>query len=74
MPSKKEFIQIGHNTSVEIGKIKITNCPLYHPGGSFGYRIECDGKTVVYATDSEYKTSTANRLNNISTFSGMPTS
>ncbi len=55
MPSKKEFIQIGHNTSVEIGKIKITNCPLYHPGGSFGYRIECDGKTVVYATDSEYK-------------------
>jgi ribonuclease BN (tRNA processing enzyme) len=24
---------------------------LLHPGGAFGYRITCQGKTVVYATD-----------------------
>ncbi len=55
MPSQKKFVHIEHGVTMEIGKIKITNCPLYHPGGSFGYRIECDGKVAVYATDSEYK-------------------
>lgn len=28
---------------------------LHHPGGSYGYRIEHEGKKIIYATDSEYK-------------------
>lgn len=55
MPAKKEFVQMEHNAVIKLGKITVTNCPLYHPGGSFGYRIDCDGKSIVYATDSEYK-------------------
>jgi len=55
MSAQKKFVLLQHNSSIELGKIKIFNSPLYHPGGSFGYRIECEGKSVVYATDSEYK-------------------
>jgi len=55
MSAKKEFIQLKHNSKIQIGDVKIKNIPLYHPGGSFGYRVEHNGKTFVYATDSEYK-------------------
>jgi len=55
MPASKEFIQLQHNSTLELGAIKISNIPLYHPGGSFGYRVECEDKKFVYATDSEYK-------------------
>lgn len=55
MGAKKEFIEMKHKSAVNIGNVKITNFPLYHPGGSFGYRVDFDGKTFVYATDSEYK-------------------
>ncbi|MCK4716870.1 MAG: MBL fold metallo-hydrolase [Candidatus Marinimicrobia bacterium] len=55
MKAKKEFIQLKRRTSLEIGNVTVKNYPLYHPGGSFGYRVECGGKSLVYATDSEYK-------------------
>lgn len=55
MAAKKEFIQLKHKSSIQIGDITVQNYPLYHPGGSFSYRIEHQGKTFVYATDSEYK-------------------
>lgn len=55
MGAKKEFTQLEHNSSIHIGDVKITNFPLYHPGGCFGYRVDYAGKSFVYATDSEYK-------------------
>jgi phosphoribosyl 1,2-cyclic phosphodiesterase len=55
MSSKKEFVQIAHKQTISIGNVTVSNIPLYHPGGSFGFRVECDGKVFVYATDSEYK-------------------
>lgn len=55
MSAKKEFIQLEHNSEIQIGNVKIKNIPLYHPGGSFGYRVEHNDKIFVYATDSEYK-------------------
>jgi len=55
MLAKKEFIQLKHRSSFNIGNLTVSNLPLYHPGGSFGYRVECCGKSFVYTTDSEYK-------------------
>jgi len=55
MSAKKDFTQLKHNSTIKIGEIEVTNLPLYHPGGSFGYRIDYKGKSFVYATDSEYK-------------------
>lgn len=62
MGAKKTFTQLEHNSSIEIGKIKITNFPLYHPGGSIGYRVDYEGKSLVYATDSEYKDLSKNNV------------
>jgi len=55
MPCKKEFVHLEENSSYSIGNVEISNMEMYHPGRSFGYRISCNGKSVVYATDSEYK-------------------
>ncbi len=38
-----------------IGQASIETIPLNHPGGCYGYRVSHGGKTVVFATDSEYK-------------------
>ena len=38
-----------------IGPVSIDTLPLNHPGGCYGYRVSHAGKTVVFATDSEYK-------------------
>jgi len=34
--------------------IRVTTAPLNHPGGSTGYRIEYQGKTLCYVTDTEH--------------------
>lgn len=39
---------------VEGKNFKITPSSLYHPNGSFGYRVECNGKSLVFATDNEH--------------------
>ncbi len=45
-----------------IGPVNIETIPLNHPGGCYGYRVEYGGKTVVFATDSEYKDPSAEAL------------
>lgn len=55
MSAIKEFIQLETTTQFNIGDVKIQTTPLNHPGGCTGFRITHDGKTVVFATDSEYK-------------------
>ncbi|MBI4977873.1 MAG: MBL fold metallo-hydrolase [Spirochaetes bacterium] len=36
------------------GDVTITAKEHYHPGGAYTYRIEADGATVVYSTDTEH--------------------
>jgi phosphoribosyl 1,2-cyclic phosphodiesterase len=43
----KEWVELAPN-------VRIKSLKLNHPGGSFGYRLECDGTSVVYATDTEH--------------------
>jgi len=38
---------------VEVNGVTIVPEPLSHPNGSFGYRVEHEGKVAVYATDNE---------------------
>ncbi len=51
-----EFITLKPETEYEIGGAKVTGMLQLHGNDSYGYRIEKDGKTVVYTTDAEYKT------------------
>lgn len=55
MESNIDFVQLRKGETVAIDGINITNKMLNHPGGSFGYRLDYKGKSIVYATDSEYK-------------------
>jgi len=55
MGANIDFIQLRKEETTNLNGIQITNKMLNHPGGSFGYRLDYGGKTIVYATDSEYK-------------------
>ncbi|MDY6792885.1 MAG: MBL fold metallo-hydrolase [Thermodesulfobacteriota bacterium] len=57
-----QFVRLNENASFHIGDIKIENIPLIHPGGIYSYRITHGNKTIVYATDSEYKKLSPNAL------------
>ena len=38
-----------------INNIRVYPMPLSHPGETYGYRIEYNGRSLVFASDSEYK-------------------
>jgi phosphoribosyl 1,2-cyclic phosphodiesterase len=50
----KEYRQFKSYCPFEIGPFLITSFPLRHPQGCTGFRIECRGHIVVYATDFEH--------------------
>ena len=50
-----EFVQLRAGTSYDIAGFKVTAKLQRHTGDSYGYRLERDGKIVVYSTDSEHK-------------------
>jgi len=37
------------------GDVRVYPLQMSHPGGCYGYRIEHGGRSLVYATDSEYE-------------------
>jgi len=55
MGANIDFVQLRKEESINLGEVTITNRMLNHPGGSFGYRLDYRGRSLVYATDSEYK-------------------
>ena len=55
MGANIDFVQLRKEETINLGELAITNTMLNHPGGSFAYRLDYKGKSIVYATDSEYK-------------------
>ncbi len=68
LASAYEFVQLNGKSRFQIGEVEIETAPLNHPGGSYGYRIAYDNKTIVYATDSEYKDLSADALKPFTNF------
>jgi phosphoribosyl 1,2-cyclic phosphodiesterase len=52
-PSKKTYNQIPEE-DFHIGKTRISHCPLPHPQGNVGFKIQENNKYIVYATDTEH--------------------
>lgn len=52
--AKRDFHQIEKGGASKVGGLTVHPFPLNHPQGASGYRIECDGVTIVYATDYEH--------------------
>jgi len=55
MSADLQFVQLGEGAKVNIGEFTVSSIPLRHPGGSYSYKIEQNGRAFVYATDAEYK-------------------
>jgi phosphoribosyl 1,2-cyclic phosphodiesterase len=53
IPANVEFIERRADESFEVAGMKVTPHPLHHPIPTFGYRIDEDGTSFVFATDNE---------------------
>jgi len=58
LPSAQVFHDIQAGQIIEIGTgIEVRSVAGRHPGGVMIYRVDYEGRSVVYATDTEYETS-----------------
>ena len=51
---ERAYTQFHWHQQFQVGPFSITPFPLHHPQDSTGFRVECGGKVVVYATDHEH--------------------
>ena len=63
-----QFDDFSKRTSYKLGATTISWREQYHPGKSYAYRIDFGGKSVVYATDAEYKDQTPEGLKEAAAF------
>lgn len=55
MKSDLRFVDFRAGDTFQIGSdVTVKTCPLNHPNGSTGYRIEHSGKAICYVTDTEH--------------------
>jgi len=55
MEADIEFERLETGRDYEVAGLRVRALLQRHPGQSYGYRFEKDGKVVVYSTDSEHK-------------------
>jgi phosphoribosyl 1,2-cyclic phosphodiesterase len=55
LPAEIRFISLVPDERYEIEGFEVMAKEQNHPGLSYGYRFERDGRTVVYSTDAEYQ-------------------
>ncbi len=53
MKAKIEYVTLMPGETIQVGSAKVTPCLLNHPVIDFGYRVECDGKSVFFTGDHE---------------------
>lgn len=53
MKARIEYVTLMPNEPVKVGSATVTPCLLNHPVIDFGYRVECDGKSVFFTGDHE---------------------
>lgn len=51
----KHFTRLTCGRPIQIGPATVNSLALYHPGGAYAYRIDAEGKRLVFASDGEYK-------------------
>ncbi|MDQ3035079.1 MAG: MBL fold metallo-hydrolase [Myxococcota bacterium] len=55
LPAKLHFHDLHEGEVAEIaGGVRVTNAAGNHPGGVYAYRVDYQGRSVVYATDTEH--------------------
>lgn len=54
MGASMSFTDLYEGQVIRIGDVQIVNARGNHPNGVFAYRLDWEGKSVVYATDTEH--------------------
>jgi len=62
MACKKEFVELERDQEIKINSTLIKHIELHHPGKSYAYRVESEGKSFVFATDGEYNNLSFDRI------------
>ncbi len=52
--ARLEYHDLRAGEELTVGAARVKTLELNHPGGNLGYRVECEGRSVVYATDIEH--------------------
>ena len=52
LPSELSFHAVRSGRELRAGGMEVTTVSLKHPGGSMGYRLNHEGRSVVYVTDT----------------------
>jgi phosphoribosyl 1,2-cyclic phosphodiesterase len=65
LPSRVETRELREGERLRVGCAEVTVAKLNHPGGVLGYRIESDGISMVYATDTEHYRCVDPKLRNL---------
>lgn len=55
LAARIEFVKLEVGETTDIAGYRVTPKLQRHTGDSYGYRLERDGKAIVYSTDSEHK-------------------
>ena len=53
MKARIEYVTLVPGETIQIGTASVTPCMLNHPVIDFGYRIECNGKSIFFTGDHE---------------------
>jgi phosphoribosyl 1,2-cyclic phosphodiesterase len=55
LKARIEYQRVAAGDVLDAGGLRVRVAAQNHPGGSFGYRFEHEGRSVVYSSDSEHK-------------------
>lgn len=53
LPAKIEIGEMTHGSDERVGPYRVRAASIFHPAPALAYRIDADGRSVVYATDTE---------------------
>ena len=68
MLAQKEFFIIDKESEIYINDVKIKNKSMRHPGGSFGFRFEENGKSFVFTSDCEFNIDEIDKIDTYKNF------
>jgi phosphoribosyl 1,2-cyclic phosphodiesterase len=61
LPARRRFVEVPGRT-FDFGDTRVSNFPLHHPQGCFGYRLDHQGRSLIFASDLEHGDPEMDRL------------
>ncbi len=68
MSAEKEFVEITKEGTFFLNGLKVTNKRMRHPGASFGYRFEENGRVFCFTADCEFNIDEFDSIDSYRTF------